>query len=157
MSQDNAAATSAAAATNITDPAQFSAIASVSNMFDIESSNLALEKSRRDDVRAFAEQMVADHTKAGDEMATAAAEEGVMPASQLDQQHQKLLDDLNDLDGEAFDAAYILAQQQAHDDAVALFEGYSTNGAAGPLKEFAAATLPTLQEHQAHARDLSAQ
>jgi hypothetical protein len=39
-------------------------------------------------------------------------------------------------------------QGQAHDDAVALFESYSTKGAAGPLKEFVAKKLRTLKQHQ---------
>lgn len=156
IAQDNAAPAAAATPAAITDPAQFAATASASNMFEIQSSELALERAVSEDVRAFAQQMIADHTKAGDDMATAAGEEGVAPASELDQKHQEILNTLGGLEGEAFDAAYIQAQVQAHDEAVALFEGYAANGSEGPLKAFAAATLPTLQQHQAHVHEMAA-
>lgn len=116
----------------MTDPAEFAAIASVSNMFEIQSSQLVLERAASDEVKAFAKQMIAAHTKAGEDMATAAGEEGVTPASELDQKHQQILDTLGSLNGEAFDTAYIEAQVQAHDEAVALFEAYSANGTEGP-------------------------
>lgn len=155
FAQDSNASPTSTAPATVTDPAEFASMAAVSNMFEIESSNLALDKASSDEVKAFAEQMIADHTKAGEEMATAAGEEGVVPASQMDQRHQQILNDLNALDGEDFDAAYIRAQVQAHDEAVAMFEGYAADGAEGPLKEFAAATLPTLQQHQSHAHEMS--
>lgn len=155
LAQDSSPAATTVAPAAVTDPVQFANMASVSNMFEIESSKLAAEKASGDEVKAFAEQMIADHTQAGDEMATAAGNEGVTPASQLDQRHQQILDNLKALDGQDFDAAYIKAQVEAHDEAVALFEAYAANGADGPLKEFAAATLPTLQEHQSHAHEMS--
>lgn len=155
IAQDNSTPAAASTPAAVTDPAKFAAIASVSNMFEIQSSQLALERAASDEVKAFAEQMIADHTKAGEDMATATGEEGVTPASELDQKHQQILDTLGGLDGEAFDTAYIEAQVQAHDEAVALFEAYSANGTEGPLKAFAAATLPTLQQHQTHVHELA--
>lgn len=64
IAQENAPSPSEKAApAEVTDPAQFASIASVSNMFEIESSKLAREKASSDEVKAFAEQMIADHTK----------------------------------------------------------------------------------------------
>jgi putative membrane protein len=147
------APTTAKAAT--TDPAEFSNLAAVSNMFEIESSTLANDKSQNADVKAFAEQMIADHTKAGQEMTAAAGSENLTPPTQLDATHQAQLDELKAAEGEAFDAAYISAQVKAHDDAVALFEGYSTAGPDGALKDFAVKTLPTLKMHQERVHSLA--
>lgn len=155
FAQDAAAPTASMAPMNVTEPAEFGAMASISNLFELESSTLALEKASSADVKAFAQQMITDHTKAAQDMAPAAAEEGVAPAKELDKRHGDMLDALSDLTGEEFDAAYVQAQVQAHDEAVALFEGYATNGKEGPLKAFAAATLPTLQSHQEHIHGLS--
>ena len=158
FAQDNAATTSAAVdPASITEPADFANMAAISNMFELESSTLALERATGEEVKTFAEQMIADHTKAAQEMLPAATEEGLTPPEDLDDRHQDMLDQLSDLEGEEFDMAYIQAQVQAHDEAVALFEAYSTNGAEGPLKEFATATLPTLQMHQEHVRGLAGQ
>lgn len=156
FAQDNGSATAApAAAASTTDPAQFAAMASVSNLFELETSTMAKERATSEEVKAFADQMIADHTKAAQEMTAAAQEEGAAPATALDDRHQQIVDELEGLEGEAFDAAYIQAQAQAHDEAVALFEGYSTDGAEGPLKAFATKTLPTLKQHQEHVHALA--
>ncbi|HEV7291474.1 MAG TPA: DUF4142 domain-containing protein [Devosia sp.] len=157
VAQDTTAPMAATAmpAAEITDPAQFATMAASSNMLEIESSTLALEQSQNEDVRAFAEQMIADHTAASEQMATAAAEEGVTPPMGLQPHHQEMLDSLTGLEGEQFDAAYMQLQVQAHDEAVALFETYSTQGEDGALKEFAVATLPVLEEHQEHAHSMT--
>lgn len=155
FAQDTAAPTTAIAPMNVTDPAEFGAMASISNLFELESSTLALEMASSADVKAFAQQMITDHTKAAQDMAPAAAEEGIMPAEELDERHQDMLDALSGLEGEEFDAAYIEAQALAHDEAVALFEGYSVNGEEGPLKTFATATLPTLQSHRDHVHGMA--
>jgi len=137
------------------DASEFATKAAVSNMFEIASSELAIEKTGNDAVKAFADQMLSDHRKAGEEFAAAAATDGVTPPDALDQPHQAILDNLSGLEGEEFDTAYIQAQQDAHDEAVVLFESYSTDGAEGALKEFARTTLPTLQQHQEGAHGLA--
>lgn len=40
------------------------------NFFEIESSKIALEKSSSEDVKKFAQQMIDDHTKAGEKLAS---------------------------------------------------------------------------------------
>jgi putative membrane protein len=116
-------------------------------MFEIMSSKAALDKATSEEAKAFAEHMVADHTKAGEEMKPAAEAEGVTVPETLGEKHQAQLDQLTPLDGDNFDQAYISAQLAAHEEAVALFKAYSTDGAPGALKEFAAKTLPTLEAH----------
>ena len=138
----------ATAPVQVTDPQQFADMASSSNMFEIESSRLALEKAASEEVKSFAQHMIDDHGKAGDEMMAAAQDDGITPAPGLQPAHQAKLDELSALDGEAFDAAYIMAQVAAHDEAIALFEGFSSNGDDSALKAFAANTLPTLQQHR---------
>ena len=54
----------------------FAAGAGSSDMFKIESSQLALEKVSGEGVRAFAEQMVEDYTATGEKMKAAAQEDG---------------------------------------------------------------------------------
>jgi putative membrane protein len=46
-------------------------------------------------------------------------------------------------------------QQQAHEQAVALFEDYAKTGGNADLKAWAATTLPLLKEHLAMAKKLS--
>lgn len=143
-----AASDSAADMTNVTSPQDFADKAGVANMFEIESSKVALEKATSDDVKNFAQKMIDDHTKAGDDMKAAAdSQGGITVPTELDDAHQQMLDQLNNASGDDFDQTYIQMQTDAHKQAVALFDAYSKNGEDGALKDFAAKTLPTLQQH----------
>jgi len=138
----------ASAVMNITDPQQFTDMAAVSNMFEIESSKLALEKATGQPVKDFAQHMIDDHTKAAEAMKQAVdTQGGVTLPNALDQKHQAMLDQLKAASGTDFDGQYLRIQLSAHQEAVGLFEGFSDSGQAGALKDFATKTLPTLQQH----------
>ena len=70
------------------------------------------------------------------------------PKEGLDLTHTAKYEKLKILTTETgFDASYIAMQLDAHKDAVKLFEDYVQNGSPGPVKDFAAKTLPTLKHH----------
>ncbi|MFC5068883.1 DUF4142 domain-containing protein [Flaviflagellibacter deserti] len=125
--------------------------AAMSNMFEIESSKVAVEKAKDPEIKKFAQQMISDHTKAGKEMMAVAPD----APKELDAAHLAKVEKLKEAEGEKFDAAYIDEQVVAHDEAVALFTKFSTEAETPKLKEFAAKTLPTLKEHQEHVKDLN--
>ncbi len=128
----------------------------ISDMFEIESSKLALDKSPDRDTKPFAKQMVKDHTKTTKEL-TAFVKKGKVKAelpTAMDAEHQKTLDDLKGKSGKDFDTAYDQAQLKGHQDAVALFDGYSKNGDNADLKKWASKTLPHLKKHLAMAEKL---
>jgi len=139
----------------MTTPQAFAERAASSNQFEIQSSQLALERSQSQDVIAFAERMIADHQAAGEKMLVAASSEGLTPTAQLMPDHQAQLDSLAGSAAEDFDGAYLGAQLAAHNEAVMLFEGYTNQGAEGPLKTFATETLPTLQGHLEEVKPLA--
>lgn len=150
-------APSASSMALVTDPQQFADLAGVANLFEIESSNVALEKAQSEDLRAFAQQMVDDHTVAGEKMKAAAEEAGVTVPTALDAEHQAKLDQLNEASAEEFDELYATMQVEAHQKAVSLFEGFAESGEEGTLVTFAQETLPTLQEHYDHITGLAGQ
>ncbi len=133
----------------------FLSSATVANLFEIESSKLALSKSGTDKIKAFANQMVTDHTAAATKMKQAVADAKLAPpAEKLDAKHQALLDSLKKKDGASFDAAYVRAQQDGHVETVALFEAYAGGGDNARLQQFAREMLPTLKQHLEHANAL---
>lgn len=134
---------------------EFAEIAASSNLFEIETSKLAFERTTNDQVLAFAEQMVADHTAASDTLAAAAAADGVTLPAGMAGKEQTQLEQLRDARGETFDQVYLAAQVGAHDEAVELFATFAEQGEEGALRDFAAETLPTLQEHQRDVRELN--
>lgn len=130
--------------------------ASIANEFEIQTSNLALDKSQNREVKQFAQRMIDDHTKTGDKMKEAlrASKIDAKPADVLDGKHQKLFDELQAASGDAFNHRYIAIQTNAHKEAVGLFTDYSKNGDDATLKDFATQTLPALKEHLSHVKGI---
>ena len=129
----------------------------LSDMMEIQSSQLALSRQPDKDSKPFAERMVKDHQQTSKEL-KALVDGGKVKATlptALDAEHQAKLDQLKAKSGKEFDQAYDKMQLQAHEDAVALFEAYSKSGDNADLKAWAAKTLPHLKEHLAMARKLS--
>lgn len=139
----------------MTTPQAFADRATSSNLFEIMTSELALEKSQSDEVRAFAEKMIADHGAASEQMKAAAAGDGITAAESIMPDHQEQLETLSSVEAADFDAAYLGAQLAAHTEAVTLFQGFAEQGADGALKEFAMEMLPKLEEHLETVRRLS--
>ncbi len=100
------------------DDKKFLATASQSDVNEIKLSQLAEQKATNPAVKAFAEKMVAEHTKMSESMKPFAESWGVTPATDLDADHQKELDKLNGLSGADFDKEYI--DQMVTDHAKAL-------------------------------------
>ena len=150
------AALSAAPAFAKTSTPDFVRKVAVANKFEIDTSKVALDQSQDDGVKTFAQQMVDDHTKAGDAFTTAlsSARTKAKAPDDLDKSHQALVDKLKAQKAASFDTQYIKLQLSAHKDAVKLFSDYSKTGSDPSLKKFAADTLPTLKEHLDHVTQL---
>jgi len=127
------------------------------NTFEIQSSELAKDRSQSSDVKSFAEQMIKDHTKAGNDFRSAVAEAHISPPPREEPNAKQTatLAKLKNAQGAAFDKAYVSAQLAAHKEAVSLFGKYAKSGRTGPLKQFAQSTLPTLEDHLSMAQELS--
>jgi putative membrane protein len=135
--------------------ADFVKEAAVSDMFEIQSSQLAQTKGN-DQIKAFAAQMIQDHTKTTDDL-KGLVDGGKVKASlptQMDSAHQKMLAKLQKLDGAAFDKQYDSDQVSGHKQAVSLFQRYGKGGKNADLKDWAEKTLPTLQHHLEMAQSL---
>jgi putative membrane protein len=128
----------------------------ISDMFEVQASQIALAKQADADTKPFAQKMVTDHQKTSRQL-KALVEGGKVKAklpTALDSEHQKLLDDLKAKSGKDFDQSYDQSQVKAHKDAVALFEDYAKSGDDPELKRWAAKTLPHLKKHLSMAEKL---
>jgi putative membrane protein len=133
----------------------FTMAAASGNLLEVESSRIALEKSQNQDVKSFAQMMIDDHTKVGEQMKTTLQTAGLPPpADKLMPKHQDVVDKLKQTGANKFDGQYIAAQLKAHDEAINLFSSYAKNGDNAELKQFAQATLPSLEKHKTAVEDL---
>jgi putative membrane protein len=118
------------------------------SLFEIQSSQLVLEKSSSDPHRRFAQTMVDDHGRSNKELADLVRLKGGDVPSTLDSAHQRMLDDLSKLDATQLDTAYRDAQVTVHDEAIRLFDGASSSVDDPELLDFAQRALPSLRDHR---------
>jgi putative membrane protein len=136
-------------------PQSFASQAAIIGKAEIELGQIALNNTQDESVRKYAERMVKDHSAADKKLKAIAAKENLQLPQSLDAEHQSLKTKLQGLKGEDFDRAYISAMAKGHDKAVALFESASQQPQmSGELKQFAASTLPTLEQHKDMAHSL---
>lgn len=131
--------------------------AASSDMFEIESSKLAVERSQDAATKTFAQQMITDHTKTSDEikaLVSGGKVRATIPTAMSSSQ-QSMLDDLKKLDGDDFTKQYHSDQEDVHEDAVDLFKRYGDEGENADLKAWAAKTRPALEHHLMMAKDMN--
>jgi putative membrane protein len=129
------------------------------NAFEIQSSELAQDRAQSSDVKAFAQQMVADHTKLGQDF-KAAAQAANVAASLPDQPNAKqkaAISRLRSAKGAAFDRAYLTGQLAGHREAVSALRKYAKTGRTPELKTFAKNALPIVQQHLSKVTELNTQ
>ncbi len=129
--------------------------ASASDMFEIESSKLALQHGD-DATKKFAQQMITDHEKSTAELKALISSGKVKgtPVTALPEDFKEDMDELAKLKGAEFTEEYHDAQVEAHEDAVDLFTRYSKEGDNPELKAWAGKMLPALEHHYKMAQDM---
>lgn len=133
----------------------FAQQAALSDLFELQSSQLAAAQGGNAKVKAFARQMIQDHTRTSQQLASLAPRLGLRLPTALEGPKLAEVAALRGQQGAGFDRAYMVAQVNAHEQAVNLFSAYSKlGGANAQLKAHAARTLPTLQKHLQAAREL---
>lgn len=130
--------------------------AALGDVFEIEASQLALERSRSGEIRSVAEQMIKDHTEASQKLksvlAGMASDEIDAPSEDLDPRRQGMLDNLKAAPDDKFDDTYLDQQLAAHEEATTLFNGYRDNGDKPQLTSFAGEIAPILERHLEHVK-----
>ena len=114
---------------------------------EVQLGKLAAEKASAPEVKQFGQRMVDDHTKANDQLKQVATSKGVNLPTELDRSTQREMDKLSKLSGAEFDREYMKHMVSDHKKDVSEFKTESTRAKDPDVKQFASATLPTLQQH----------
>jgi putative membrane protein len=139
---------------NVT-PQSFASKAAVLSTAEVELAQLALNNTKNEKIRIFAERMIKDHTAANEKLKKIAAQENISVPQALDAEQRAVKQKLASLKDDAFDREYRKEMAKGHDKAVALFESASQDEQMPEeLREFAASTLRTLEDHQEDAHDM---
>jgi putative membrane protein len=117
------------------------------SLAEVEMGKLALQKSNDDQVKQFAQRMVDDHTKMGDQMKPVAEQMGVKVPDGPSKGQMKTMDKMKGLSGDAFDQAYIKDMVKDHkkDDSEFKTEAQSTQNP--QLKQLVSEGAQTIESH----------
>jgi putative membrane protein len=126
------------------------------NVNEISAGKIAQDKAQSPDVKAFAQQMVDDHSKGLQAVQQVAQSKEVSLPSEPDSKHQAMAAKLNGMSGAAFDRAY-LSQAGVHDHQAAhkaLMQA-SKRAKDPDVKALVAQLQPTVDQHLSKVQQLA--
>ena len=149
-------------------------------MAEVELAKVAKDHALSPEVKQFAQLMIDDHTKAGDQLKQIASTNAIPQEAKLDDKHTNLMDKLSKLNGTDFDKEYMSAMVDDHEDAVrdlrsrvdenrsatdrltgknpenpaAVKPEKSDNAVTIRINEWAANNLPTVEQHLDRAKQI---
>ncbi len=126
-------------------------------MIEIQTSQLALQKSDNDELKRFAQRMVDDHAKLGEDMKSTAGQIGVKVPSEPAKKDRAMIARLQGLSGSEFDKAYVKLMLDDHEaDAIAFKQEMST-GKVPVVKDAATKYDPVIENHLQMIKDIAKQ
>lgn len=137
----------------MTDQA-FAEEAARGGMAEIKLGKLAEDNGSSEAVKTFGTRMVAEHTKAGDKLKEAAAQEHITLPTDLAPKDQATYDRLSKLSGAEFDRAYAQDMVKDHQQDLRDFQREANHGNDNVIKAFAAQTVPMIQQHLEQAKEM---
>jgi putative membrane protein len=149
-------------------------------MAEVELAKMAKERASNPEVKQFAQMMIEDHTKAGDQLKQIATTYAIPPDAKIDEKHKDVMDKLSKAAGSDFDKEYMNAMVDDHQDAVRDLRSRvdenrslsdritgknpessanvkpepADNHVDASINEWAANTLPTVERHLDRAKQI---
>lgn len=119
-----------------------------SDLYEINSSQVALQKSQSPAVRKFADMLIKHHQQTTAATLKAANQAGLNPAPPaLDAATTASISELQSAPAADFDRLYIAQQIPAHQAALNLHGSYAAGGDQAPLRASAKSAVPIIQQH----------
>ncbi len=137
------------------DDSAFAMNGAQANMAEIALGRLASQKSQNAEVKRFVQRLIADHTKANNELKPIASKKNITLPADVKPEQKETYDRLAKLSGAEFDREFMALMVTNHEQSVTSYEAESTNGTDAELKAFATKILPTIQEHLRMAREIA--
>jgi len=128
----------------------FALCASMENQFEVQLGQIAQQKSQDQKVKDIAQKVVQDHQAANQQLQTATQGAGWQTAKGLTPFHQQVLKVFQSLNGRDFDQQYISHLKTCHAAAISAYSDEAQLAKNQQIKDYAAKTLPTIQEHSQH-------
>ena len=129
--------------------------AGAADLYEIESSRIAVRRAERPAVREMAERLIADHTRSSQQVMAAARADGLRPPPpRLEPRQRAMIRQLERVRPRMFDELYLSQQIPAHREALILHRNQARMGRGDDLRRAATGIVPVVQGHLTHARQL---
>jgi putative membrane protein len=154
------AAGGAAAAMDMSDMTPEAAMpyvmmAGASDLFEIQSSQMAVQRATRPEVRQYAQMLIQHHQMTTQQVMAAARAAGLNPRPpMLLPMQRQMLAQLRGASGGNFDRVYITQQVPAHEMALALHSNYASRGDRPQLRAVAGQAVPIVTQHLQQAQQM---
>jgi putative membrane protein len=116
-------------------------------MTEVKLGELAAQNGKRDDVKAFGQTMVKDHTAINNDLKALAAQKDVTLPDSLDAKHQAMVDKMAALTGSEFDEAYVAGMIKDHKMDAKEFKAESAETKDADIKSFVDKSIPVVRDH----------
>ena len=129
--------------------------AGMSDLYEINSSQIALEKTQNPVIRRYANMMIKHHQKTTADTMAAAKKAGMTPsAPMLDAGTTASINELQTAPAADFDRLYLSQQVPAHQAALDLNQSYGASGDQAALRMTAKKAVPIVKQHLATAEKM---
>jgi putative membrane protein len=122
---------------------------------EVQLGQLTLQKSNNDQVKQFAQKMIDDHTKLGDQMKPVAQQVGVTVPTQPSKKDKQTMAKLQALSGAAYDQAYIKDMVKDHKQDLSEFQLEASSGQDAAVKDAATQGSQVISQHLQLAQQLA--
>jgi putative membrane protein len=148
-------ADTAASPNTSTQDATFVREASAGGQAEIMMGQLAQQRGMTDATRSFGQMMIADHTKANQQLMQIAETLQLQPAAHPNAMQQMAYQHLQTVPASRFDTSYARINVKGHEMMAALFRQEIATTQNAALKGYAMQTLPVVEQHLAMAEKLA--
>jgi putative membrane protein len=133
--------------TNLENDTEFAVKAADAGMAEVQLGQLAQTNASSAEVKKFAQSMIDDHSKANEELKSAAQQKNITLPAAISDKMKKKYDDLAEKRGNDFDKDYMDLMVSDHKDVIDAFEKEADKGKDPDLKTWASDKLPALRHH----------
>ena len=116
-------------------------------MAEVQLGQLTLQKSNNDQVKQFAQRMIDDHTKLGEQMKPVAQQLGISEPNGISKKDRAAMAKLQTLSGPAYDEAYIKDMIKDHKQDLSDFQTEASSGQDPTVKDAANQGSKVIAQH----------
>jgi predicted outer membrane protein len=125
------------------------------SLAEIELCFVALDNTKSDDIKAFAQTMIDEHGQLGQQIEQIAKSMKIPFPKKMRAEHDSLIRDMSKLMGEEFDRRFMEQNLQYHENDLKVFQHYAQEEGEGPAKELADAGVKLFGKHLKMVKELA--